>query len=249
MQTDGHFHGFGGTIETEPDLAKRVVRTGRGIVADGLGWYWPGRNVSTAIVAAGGLAALAALVRTRRRAGAWGAPLLIATASCALYLAWIFFFQNVIHNTRHVLPLLPFVVVVIAAGLELLLRSSMTARAAVVLFLLASAYVGVRLAVQQREPTAIAQVRNMVAARESPGLAIVSIPLVNDYLRAQNVDARFFSVEDAGVRDSIRTAAPGTLLTVGDYRSLIERPHRSVRRLFHNPYVNRVWPVLEVYEY
>ena len=108
IQGKGHFTDFGGTISTEPHIAERVIRIFENLWADGFGFYWSGRNILTAISAL----ALAILLVAQRtifkphlnRATLFSLPVI----SCLLYLSWIFFFQNVVHKSRHVLPLIPF---------------------------------------------------------------------------------------------------------------------------------------------
>ncbi len=41
-QTTGHFTDFGGTVQTESDLGRRLAGTVQGLWADGLGGWWPG---------------------------------------------------------------------------------------------------------------------------------------------------------------------------------------------------------------
>jgi hypothetical protein len=55
-QTTGHFTEFGGTVQTESDLSRRVAGFVRGLWADGLGAWWPGRHPLTLAVGAGMLA-------------------------------------------------------------------------------------------------------------------------------------------------------------------------------------------------
>jgi hypothetical protein len=118
----------------------------------------------------------------------------------------------------------------------------------------AAAYVAVTLVLvaQHQDPTAIAQAKTYVANQsESEPVQVVSVPLINDYLRAQQVDARYLSVEDsADVQRLRRSGAPTRkTLVVGTYASVLEQSPDSVRTFYHNPYVNRMWPEVNVYSY
>lgn len=251
-QTTGHFTDFGGTVQTESDLGRRVAGTVQGLWADGLGGWWPGRHGLTGVVGAGvlGLGGLGAwrLIRNRhspRRVG-WMAGCVLA------YGVWMFFFQNVVHKSRHVLPLLALLLPVLAEGVAALWRCRRKWARGVVLGT-AGAYAAVALvlAVQHQSPTAIAQAKRFVEAQtERPGpTRVASVPLVNTYLRSQQVDARFLSIEDSSDVRRLRRADTGRTFVIGTYASLLERSPTRTRTFYHNPHVNRMWPKVTVYVY
>ncbi|MEF8940251.1 MAG: hypothetical protein V5A22_10425, partial [Salinivenus sp.] len=245
-QTTGHFTEFGGTVQTEPDLSRRVAGLVQGLWADGLGGWWPGRHPLTVL---SGLSVLGtgALGAWRlwptdgwpsRRAGLIGASVL-------LYGAWIFLFQNVVHKSRHVLPLLTLLLVLPAAGLAALWRPpSWLRRGALAAALGTYATVTLVLVNQHRSPTAIAQVKTYVEQQtdRNETVRVASMPLVNTYLRRQQVEARYLSVEDSADVRRLRRAETGRTLVVGTYSSLLDREPTATRRFYHNPHVNRMWP-------
>ena len=252
-QTTGHFTEFGGTVQTAPDLSRRVTGFVQGLWADGLGAWWPERHPVTAVVGLGVLGVGAAGVRRLWRGGVLRRPRTgLLLASLLLYAAWIFFFQNVIHKSRHVLPLLPAALLVLAAGGAAVWRARGRAGRAV-LGGLGGAYVAVTLVLvtQHMTPSAIAQAKQYVErrARESAPVRVASVPLVNEYLQAQRVDARYFSIEDSSDVRRLRRAATGTTLVVGTYASLLDRVPTRVERFYHNPHVNRMWSEVTVYVY
>lgn len=245
-QTSGHFDQFGGTIRTEPNVARRAVRMVDGIWTDALGGYSTGRSWITLVVGAGSLVAMSLSISGLRK---WlrHPRSRVITAGIVCYVIWIFFFQNVVHHSRHLLPLVPFLLAAIAYGLHRLASMHLVGAALALMMLIAMATVGGHLAWQHRQPVAIAQVRNALAlAPESVPLTVVSTDLVNHYLSSTGVRARFISVESS-VKDSLEAGA--RVVSVGDYRSLIERPVRSRQDYYHNPHVNRIWSHIEVYEY
>jgi hypothetical protein len=272
-QTTGHFTEFGGTVQTESDLGRRVAGLVQGLWADGMGGWWPGRHPVTAVSSAGvlGLGAVGAWQlgqgwRGRRRAV--GLVMLCAF----LYGLWIFLGQNVVHKSRHVLPLLPLLLLLPAAGATVLWRRGRWGiRAGILGAAGAYAAVAVVIAVQHMSPSAIAQAKQFVEAQtERPGpTRVASVPLLNTYLRAQQVEARYLSIEDstdmrrlrrveAGHRpEAMSGRSPettsdlrsGRTLVVGTYASLLEVRPDSVRRFYHNPHVNRMWPEVTVYVY
>jgi hypothetical protein len=164
---------------------------------------------------------------------------------------WVFFFQNVIHKSRHVLPLLPLLLLVLAGGAAALWRRSAWGRAAGLAVLGAYTAVTVVLVRQHLDPSALAQAKAFVEARTGAAAPtrVASIPLVNTYLRKQRVDARFVSVDDSTDVHELRRATAGQTLVIGTYPSLFDRPPERVRRFYHNPYVNRMWPEVTVSVY
>jgi hypothetical protein len=244
-QTEGHFADFGGTIHTEPRLAERVTGLLEGLLAHGLGVYWPLRHPITLVVTVGLLATLAAGIRPLRDAFP-RRVLWVLVASWAVYLIWIFLYQNVIYKSRHVLPLLPLLLLTAALGARALLRRGSLGRVGVGLFLAGYAAVTLVLVQQHRRPTAVAQVAEHLRGRE--GLQVVSIPLVNFYLSALGVEAHFTSVEGAGEIAALPRPRGARTVTVGISPPWEELP-TAERTFYHNPYVNRTWPEIVVREY
>ena len=247
-QTRGHFTDFGGTLSTEPGVLQRWAAIFRSLWADGFGLYWPGRHWATACTTAGLLAVVAAGWRgvAQRVSGATllSAPFL----GCLLYLGWILLFQNVLHKSRHALPLLPFLALLPAfAGDWIIREGARWSRLVLAVFLCCYGYVTLHLVAQHRSPTAIAQVHRHLAAREPGGLRVASVPLIKYYLSSQGLEAEYLSVESPEDLSAIDPDAGGDLAAIGS--PLPDREPKAVRTFYHNPYVNRLWPELTVYEY
>jgi len=252
-QTTGHFTDFGGTVQTESDLERRLVGTVQGLWADGLGAWWPGRHWSTGLVGAGALGTGGAgawrLWQTGALSGARARMIAVGTVPYAL---WMFFFQNVVHKSRHVLPLLALLLPVVAMGAAVLWRTRRKlVRGAVLAGAGLYAAVTIVLVDQHRSPSAIAQAKRFVeTTTDEPGpTRVASVPLVNTYLRSQRVDARFYSVEDSTAVARLRRADAGRTLVIGTYASLVDQSPTRTRTFFHNPHVNRMWPKVTVYVY
>ena len=247
-QTRGHFTDFGGTLSTEPGVLERWAAISRSVWADGFGLYWPGRHLLTACATGVLLAVLATGWRgIARRVDSrvlLGAPLV----ACLLYLGWIFLFQNVLHKSRHVLPLLPFLALVPAfTGDWIYSQGARWPRLVLAAFLCCYGAVTLHLVVQHRGPTAIAQVHRHLAAMETEGLRIASVPLIKWYLASQDLAAEYIPVESPEDLRAIDPAVGGDLIAIGS--PLPDREPKAVRTFYHNPYVNRLWPELTVYEY
>jgi len=251
-QTTGHFTEFGGTVQTESDFGRRTAGFVRGLWADGLAAWWPGRHPLTVAVSAGvlGLGAAGAW-RLAERISWRHRTVWIGVASVLVYAVWIFFFQNVIHKSRHVLPLIPLLLIPLAAGAAAGWRHAGGWRALVVGAAVAYGSVTLVLVNQHRAPSAIAQAKTFVArqAEQATPTRVVSVPLVNTYLSAQDVEAHYVSVEDSSAVRRVRAASTGQTIVVGTYAALLDRPPTRVRRFYHNPFVNRMWPEVAVFVY
>lgn len=253
-QTVGHFTEFGGTIQTDPQLGRRLTGFLEGLWADGLGGYWTGRHPITGLVGLGFLGVFG--VGARRVVRARDAQFLwtLIGLTWVVYAVWIGLYQNVIYKSRHVLPLLPFVLLVAALGADTLLRRRRYIyRVAVSLFLASCVVVTGVLIVQHRQPSAVAQAEMYIqtyADRHEEPLYVVSIPLVNDYLAAHKIEARFLSVESpADRRQARRAAGTAPLIVVGTYPQLLQAAPDQRHVFYHNPYVNRMWSEIEVQVY
>lgn len=248
-QAEGHFIEFGGTVQTDPDLVVRLVRSIEAVWADGMGAYWWTRHPLTVLVGLGLVAALAAGAgpfRDRLRADrTWR----IHVAAWLIYGVWMLLVQNVIYKSRHALPLLPLIILIAALGTVRLLRSPRwSVRIGALMFLAGYAAVAVILAVQHTQPTAIAQAKSYVDSRLERGDAVLSIPLVNYYLSAQGVEATYISVDDTSASRRLQSQ-PGRVFEIGSYPYLQAANPTAGDTFYHNPYVNRMWPEVQVHIY
>lgn len=265
-QTEGHFTEFGGTVGTRSDLGARAVPFLRSIWADGLGGWWPGRHLVTVPASLGWIAVGAAGTRrlcARSRSSGSGTTtsrrdLAVACGAVLLYGVWAFFFQNVIHKPRHVLPLLVPLFPIATLGAVGLVRTGAGAARAVlriglVLAGLAYALVTGVLVRQHSSPSAPAQVRRHVAeiaTSEPADLRVLSIPLINYYLAGQGVEAEYLSLRDSTERlRAHRLIDRGTTVVVGENVPRRWPEPARADTFYHNPYVNRMWPRISVYLY
>lgn len=256
MQTAGHFYDFGGTIFTENDYWTRLVRMFQSIWADGLGGYWMDRNPALLLNSVGIITCSFFGCLIMLSFGYSRSKILVVLGSCFLYALWVYFFQNIIYNSRHVLPLIPFILILMSYGIIYFLvnYNYMYVKVLVLAFLLGSVFITVVLAVQHTYPSAIAQVKEyIIKNRQSDEeLTIVSIPLINDFLAAQKVRANYISVHQDSIAsyiESVNAINSGKMVVIGNLAPLVKRKPTNVVNFVHNPYVNRVWADIYVYEY
>ena len=79
-------------------------------------------------------------------------------------------------------------------------------------------------------------------------LHVASTPLIKYYLAAQGIKAEFIPIES---RDDLsrleKTEDSMQLVVIGS--PINNKIPQSKRTFYHNPYVNRMWSELSVYEY
>ena len=270
-QSHGHFLEFGGTISTHPTFWLRATKIIESLWADGFGLYWNGRHFLTActsitliviILCANWHIMRQWLVKERH----WNKTVLLNPVflGCIFYLMWIFFAQNVIHKSRHVLPLLPFISLGPALTCYRIGRIQWTkssinnkrgrlgyicAFGVVTVFFICYSYVTIHTVVQHTKPTAIAQIHNYLIDKhreQGTKLHIVSVPLIKYYLSSQALDADFIAIKsdaDFAQLDELE----GDIVVIGS--PLPDRVAKVEKVFYHNPYVNRMWSEISLYEY
>ena len=263
IQSHGHFTDFGGTITTESNYARRTERLIESVWADGLGFYWLGRDLTTVIpTVCLSLLVCVSFIKSKPRI-----PVKIrnfaqtAMLSCLAYLIWIFYFQNIIHKSRHVLPLLPFAALFVAICLTRIIENTSRTwlnflfKEILILGLASYTLVSFHLVSQHKEPTAIAQIYEHLKQVNNDyhkPIQIISVPLIKYYLSAQGFNAKYLVVQQEGEFNlkkqldqnsdwiAIGSALPSEV--IGDRKTL-------AKKFYHNPYVNRMWSSLTVYQY
>ena len=78
---------------------------------------------------------------------------------------------------------------------------------------------------------------------------MVSVPLIKYYLAAQELEAAYTpikSTEDLAKLDE-KLNDTSELVAIGS--PLQDRVPKTKKTFYHNPYVNRMWPELSVFEY
>ena len=289
IHSRGHFTEFGGTVMTESNFGLRLSKLFESIWADGFGFYWSERHLSTAvstfalilIILMGGIRfTQLSTSKTNSRVAGIGSLkeaiigkdfLYMLTFCCLTYLFWIFFCQNVVHKSRHVLPLLPFLTLMLAYIVNITVAhtvhygENLVVKGVLVVWLFSFGYVSLQLVSQHKRPTAIAQtlqlLRDLKEDQIRP-LQIISVPLIKYYLKAQGFESDYISINGKDNLDltgqldpnaewlTIGSPLPNEALSKGTSKlGHKTRKLKAVHTFYHNPYVNRMWPKLNLYIY
>ncbi len=255
-QSQGHFSDFGGTISTHPEFWARLTKLFESIWADGFGLYWGGRHLITVCTAVIVIGIIAANWQTLKR---WTIekiagndfPLLNPIfIGCVVYLVWIFLGQNVIHKSRHVLPVLPFFCLGIAFACHRITKVRYPfVWGIIVIFFLCYSYITLHTVAQHTKPTAIAQVHAYLRHKQSQQrdkLHIVSVPLIKYYLVSQAIEAVYIPIKSEADLAHLHKLE-GEFVVIGS--RLPNRDPKVEKVFYHNPYVNRMWPEIPLFVY
>ena len=120
--TLGHFYDYGGSIITDNDLNKRVIRLIESIWSDGMAGYWIGRSWKTLIISFFLILLLLIGLYETIKNIKFEKSLKLIFLCTLLYLLWIFLFQNIIYKSRHILPILLFIFLILNHGYEYFFR-------------------------------------------------------------------------------------------------------------------------------
>ncbi len=250
--TGGHFNDWGGSFITENNTILRFKMLIKGIWADGLGAYWPGRNLVTVVtsVLLTAIILLPAFLKTNSSAALHRKIIYLLFAGAAAYLLWILLGQNIIYKARHVLPLIPVLLLFIVLCINNIFIQSVKMAYPVILFFLASyAFTGAAIAIQHKQPTAIAQAKSFLTNKTNAGnTVILALGLVNDYLHIQGIEAQYVELRSKAELDGAAERFAGKkIYYIGlDVNENLQAKQKHT--FYHNPYVNRMWPVVEVIE-
>ena len=248
--TLGHFYDYGGSIITDNDFNQRILRIVESIGADGFGGYWPGRSVKTLLISfiMGMLSIIG--IREMIKNIKFERSLLIILMCSLIYLIWIFISQNVIYKSRHILPILLFVFLILSYGYEyLLIKNRSFAKIVVSVFALFLIQVTFKLTQQHAMPTAISQVKEHVKNKGNFH-SIISTPLVNFYLKTHMIDLEFFdATNEEDIERFVINNSDSTALIIGDFQQLFKDQFviKEDSVFYHNPYVNRAWSSIDTY--
>ena len=102
----------------------RFTKIFESIWSDGLGGYWQGRSLNTIIISFQIISLIIIGLREMIKNIRFEKSLLIILISTFIYIVWIYFSQNVIYKSRHILPVLPFIFLILNFGYEYLLSKN-----------------------------------------------------------------------------------------------------------------------------
>ena len=246
----GHFTDFGGTIITDPDWILRLVSLFKGIWSDGLGGYWYGRSWETIILSISTLyifkLGLSGLIKHYK----FDESLKLLILSTIIYLGWIFFFQNVIYKSRHILPLLILIFVIIMIGQKYIENTdNFFTNIFIGVYFLSLISITSHLVIQHKNPNSISQLKDSIRDLSSDA-TIVSFPLINFYLKSHGLKNLFINIKQINDLQDLNFKNIERTFLVGNFNNIDHIQYSFIPDtvFFHNPFVNRMWPIIKRYK-
>ena len=244
-QSLGHFTDFGGTMITESDWSYRIKLFLHTIWSDGLGGYWFGRSFITILLSISMIPILFSSI-SYFKSNPLDSKIKILIGCIALYVMWILFFQNIVYKSRHVLPVVYFIIVLLSYGYNYL-NTNKYNKIISTIFIICSIYIGSIIAFQHKQPTAISKVKDYLIESREP-LTIITTPLISYYLKSSGVNFTYYDAHK--IDPTIHNYGDNNkILMIGDFQEVLNNKISVTRdtSFYHNPYVNRMWSTINLY--
>ena len=242
--TFGHFYNYGGTIISNNNYIDRFLHLFFSIWADGMGGFIINRSSLTIIISIFLIIFFIGTIFARKKLLEINLfyTLLI---SIFIYIIWIYFFQNVIYKPRHVLPVVLFIIPMFVFSIFTLNKiNKKLGNLILAIFLILQIILSFNLTIQHKEPSSISQVKDFIVSNNKIS-TIISIPLINYYLKNHGINKKFIDIEYDQINKKIKfNKEYNNILIIGRFEKLIEKEnyyHQKDTIFFHNPYVNKMW--------
>ena len=249
----GHFYRWGGTVLShDADFSLRVQKIIEALFADSLGFWWTDRNWMTIINTVFLSFPILITLLSFRLIYQKNKKEVVLIMLCLLcYFLWVLFFQNVVYKPRHMMPFIPFTVLILVWGIDQICAKIDMKWALVFCSFLLGPYIIIssKLTTQHKEPSALAQIKNFIENNASDKTIVVSNSLKNYYFR-KSIDSNIVYLTDDNYQSRINNYYQQGY-TIYSTFSLSSKnfQFKSKTDFYHNPYVNKLWSSLRIYEY
>lgn len=248
--TIGHFFEYGGTIFTDNSWSIRLYSLFITIWADGLGAYALGRHPVTMILSIFIVILLVFGIKSLKENPKLFERYKILLLSSLVYIVWILLFQNIIYKSRHIMPLIIIFIITMTEGQRYLFsKNYLRYNKYMIIFFINIIIVTTTLTIQHKNPSAIAQLKDEFIKSGTPN-CIVSIPLVNYYLKTHGINALYVdALNNEEINDFKKIDNKGEVLIIGEFLELFKSNFeiKKSKEYYHNPYVNKMWSKLKTF--
>ena len=247
--TAGHFTEYGGTVLTESDWIIRLKYFIHTFWADGLGGYWEHRSFLTILLS---ILLIPLFIYSAKyiKSILNNHPIIMSLLlSTFIYFIWIFLFQNIIYKSRHIMPIVLVLIIIFSLIIKFhLINKIKFYKTYLISLIIIMSIITINLSIQHKEPTAIYKVSQYLKHFNQP-ITIISIPLINYYLKSQNINAKYIDIDNINEKNSItRNLKTKKIFVIGNFKELIKDISlQSDTSFYHNPYVNRMWSTINIY--
>ena len=247
---NGHFYKWGGSVITSSSsYSFRLEKIIESIWSDGMGGWWSGRHFITLLLSIGWIISFLHIRSFRFNDYKKNRLIILLFASNTFYLLWIFFFQNVVYKPRHTIPILPFILMISTLGLLSISKSFKNKNIFIYPFFILLFAITSFLNWQHQSPSAISQIKTFIINQDSDYKIFCSSNLINSYMKKHEgaQDILFLSTSSLDEIKKYYQSGYNIYSTKNLADLGMELEFEDV--FYHNPYVNRLWSSMRIYEY
>ena len=251
---NGHFFKWGGTVfSSNVPYYNRFTKIFEFIFVDGFSFWMEGRNWTTIINSIFILIFLTILIIDKRKKikATLKKEYLIISMCYVSYFIWIYFFQNISHKSRHIIPYIPLVAVFFSISLNNLINKNTLAKIFVYVFICFHLYITLNLTAQHKNQSAISQISSLILNIKSDKIVVISDGLKLFYWsklvpkdKVKFINTKKLSTETIVEYYNLNY----TILSTTKLYPLAQVNYQEID-FYHNPFVNRLWSHLTIYKY
>ena len=159
-------------------------------------------------------------------------------------------FQNIIYKSRHVLPIV-FVILILISSAQIFYfkKQKILNYISKSLLIVSLALISINLCSQHKDYTSIYRVKEYLLNSKSE-YNIASTPLINFYLKSTGINRRYYNVDDLKDIDNLyNNSESEKIIMIGDFRYRLNKESIFTQDtiFYHNPYMNRMWSTIDIY--
>tara|TARA_Y100001970_G_scaffold292059_1_gene431729 strand:+ start:615 stop:1970 length:1356 start_codon:yes stop_codon:yes gene_type:complete len=248
----GHFYKWGGSVLTSnSSYYFRFIKLLESIWADGMGGFWTGRHFITLLVSIGWIFSFFFSIPNSYKLINHKSKILIRLliASIISYIIWVFLFQNIIYKPRHIIPFIPFILMLSSVGLISILRISKSFQIFIFSFFICLLIITTYLNWQHKSPSALSQVKSYIIKDKSSLKIFYSSELINTYMKKHKGSKNIIFKSAEHLDDIKNYYDSGYIIYSTKNLNHLDLNLELENIFYHNPYVNRLWSTMQIYKY
>jgi len=249
----GHFFRWGGTIYSEKSsLFHRFFKIIESVFADSLGTWWIGRHWITILNSIFILLFLfLSFFKIYLETKSIKKEFLLLALCFSCYFFWVFLFQNIVYKPRHLMPFIPLMCCFLGIGFHYLYDKINNKLYQYLLFFSILPYLLItgKLVYQHMNHSSISQISQYISTHQIGKKIVISQHLMNYYFH-KTIEEDVIYLNDNSYHNKLQyyynkdfRIFSTVYLGIQDY-SLVNKI-----TFYHNPYVNKLWSNVTLYEY